>query len=966
MAKKKKKGRSRGKEKAPQPDSGVLQPGKEAGKTTVLKDFMKANPTLSVAECMHEFRKHAAATQEELDRKLGQARQKNVGPQGEINALEEFMRSNPTRSAIECMHELRKRAAATRERVRRIGRIPPDPIDNQGEVPHPLGFRGMGGFGEGTRKGNAQELANKNREGNSGTAIQKGQKPVKESNGKTAEGYIQEARRVVSTADCGGETVGGVEGVGGKTVGVEGEVEGDETSGRTVLGGWRDVEVEFEEGEVDDLMLKLVGDLIEKSHCRDNSRDSLRVNPSATLPGDYCPLTRATTLSPLPSSRVSFLLPPKEPSRMDRVGRPNVDPTPLGGTRSRRGRAEDFFDSSVATSGRNGEGSAKETKTARGARSRSTGDRGLRRGERERSASPARGPHSRAGRKRDGDDTRGSGRYERDRSRDRDRRYRSRSRDRYDRRRERSRSREREHRGDRGGRDRDRDRDRDRSEKKLAERGSGRDARHSPRRDAPKAASSRRHNTRSISPPTAVSPRRRTRNGSPKRNDTKPKPDSRKNTPLPSIESPDFGGADDRMDVSEDNGPPEGGDEEDETEAQMRTMMGFGGFGTTKQKKIQGNDIYGVRKDKKTEYRQYIQRTSLIYILIITTMDLLAGVRKEGSRGGRANFKWEDVKDDAHRENYLGHSLKAPVGRWQKGRDLGWYAKGDDGSESVSAEEARREEIRRIKEAEQDALSAALGFKVEPRRRDSSGVMVEEVKRAVKETAGVGDEEEGEGGRGVGFGGVVGGVGGADGGEDILGGIGVGDGDEGGLKGLVINTIITNTTTATAPPTAHANATNPAPQALTTATDTPSKTQTPHTPAAEAEAEAEAEAPASAATTPTQDEPEAPPKLPHQTTIAEKDGVITAMITITGIEDEITAMTAMAVSTAAAEDPGLDPGADLGVLDRTPTVAGGKGVVMPRSGGGMRIAIVGIGAGAVMAMMIRGTTYGGGGRGRIA
>ena len=28
-------------------------------------------------------------------------------------------------------------------------------------------------------------------------------------------------------------------------------------------------------------------------------------------------------------------------------------------------------------------------------------------------------------------------------------------------------------------------------------------------------------------------------------------------------------------------------------------------------------------------------------------------------RGGRADFKWEDVKDDAQRENYLGHSLMA-------------------------------------------------------------------------------------------------------------------------------------------------------------------------------------------------------------------------------------------------------------------------------------------------------------------
>jgi Multiple myeloma tumor-associated len=31
----------------------------------------------------------------------------------------------------------------------------------------------------------------------------------------------------------------------------------------------------------------------------------------------------------------------------------------------------------------------------------------------------------------------------------------------------------------------------------------------------------------------------------------------------------------------------------------------------------------------------------------------------EQNRGGRADFKWEDVKQDTHRENYLGHSLMA-------------------------------------------------------------------------------------------------------------------------------------------------------------------------------------------------------------------------------------------------------------------------------------------------------------------
>lgn len=170
-------------------------------------------------------------------------------------------------------------------------------------------------------------------------------------------------------------------------------------------------------------------------------------------------------------------------------------------------------------------------------------------------------------------------------------------------------------------------------------------------------------------------------------------------------------------------------------------------------------------------------------------MDLVAGVRKEGSRGGRGEFKWEDVRDSQHRENYLGHSLmarKSPplltppsisaantnpaVGRWQKNKDLNWYAKGDTSAAALSAAEARKEEIRRIKEAEESALSEALGYGPTVKSNaNETPIGRKEVEKAIKDTA-EGDEEEGA--RGVGFGAFVGGAA-VDEERDVLGGEGL-------------------------------------------------------------------------------------------------------------------------------------------------------------------------------------------------
>lgn len=135
-------------------------------------------------------------------------------------------------------------------------------------------------------------------------------------------------------------------------------------------------------------------------------------------------------------------------------------------------------------------------------------------------------------------------------------------------------------------------------------------------------------------------------------------------------------------------------------------------------------------------------------------MDLLATVRKEGSRGGQGDFKWSDVQNSTRREHYLGHSLMAPVGRWAKGRDLNWYAKGDDdesGEDPVAkAARERKEEIQRIKQVEEDALARALGLPV-PDRSNANLQPVSD-KREVDKTLKQDPEEDREVGRGIGYG----------------------------------------------------------------------------------------------------------------------------------------------------------------------------------------------------------------------
>jgi U4/U6.U5 tri-snRNP-associated protein 3 len=53
-----------------------------------------------------------------------------------------------------------------------------------------------------------------------------------------------------------------------------------------------------------------------------------------------------------------------------------------------------------------------------------------------------------------------------------------------------------------------------------------------------------------------------------------------------------------------------GVDEDDDSEdALLKRMMGFSTFKSTANTKIPGNNVSGVRKEKSTNYRQYMNRT---------------------------------------------------------------------------------------------------------------------------------------------------------------------------------------------------------------------------------------------------------------------------------------------------------------------------------------------------------------------
>eukprot|EP00924_Labyrinthula_sp_SR-Ha-C_P002658 maker-scaffold_13-snap-gene-3.62-mRNA-1 protein AED:0.00 eAED:0.00 QI:48/1/1/1/1/1/2/119/227 len=85
------------------------------------------------------------------------------------------------------------------------------------------------------------------------------------------------------------------------------------------------------------------------------------------------------------------------------------------------------------------------------------------------------------------------------------------------------------------------------------------------------------------------------------------------------------------------------------------------------------------------------------------------------SRGGRENFSWEKTRMDAYKDNYIGHSVRAPRNGFDDKKDaLWWSKKADQNSKKRKRGKIDKEkqqlddEKRRMKEIEQNMMKTAL------------------------------------------------------------------------------------------------------------------------------------------------------------------------------------------------------------------------------------------------------------------
>eukprot|EP00371_Babesia_bovis_P002851 XP_001611498.1 hypothetical protein [Babesia bovis T2Bo] len=91
-------------------------------------------------------------------------------------------------------------------------------------------------------------------------------------------------------------------------------------------------------------------------------------------------------------------------------------------------------------------------------------------------------------------------------------------------------------------------------------------------------------------------------------------------------------------------------------------------------------------------------------------MDIRLSPPREGTRGGREQFKWEDIKncDNKEREHYLGHSVKIGTVKYKNHfYKHDWYLKNDN----KATEGDPNEELQLIKLYEDELMLEMLGSK---------------------------------------------------------------------------------------------------------------------------------------------------------------------------------------------------------------------------------------------------------------
>src|SRR5258708_30676380 len=67
---------------------------------------------------------------------------------------------------------------------------------------------------------------------------------------------------------------------------------------------------------------------------------------------------------------------------------------------------------------------------------------------------------------------------------------------------------------------------------------------------------------------------------------------------------------------------PEEGESLSDSEAQMKALMGFGGFDTTKAKHVEGNQEGGAKVNKQRTWRQYMNRYVGVFSQLVVLLDV--------------------------------------------------------------------------------------------------------------------------------------------------------------------------------------------------------------------------------------------------------------------------------------------------------------------------------------------------------